>query len=346
MSKIFYERNEERYPHAPDVLERLTAEKGFAGGWAMHQKPVPKYYFDAHLHYDGKLDQSMAEGLRSAMTVWDKHDVHRVMVLFNVYGHKRGIAIPEYALDEWFPWLTVEDLQEFAGDLLVDDRFFWAAWIDHREPTPELIHHVADAGVNCIKLHNAPVIETNAPYDLWLGEDWEKVFKVISERKLPVIIHVTQRLSSSIYTGGGRNTYWTKGWENGVTYGNEDLLQAFLTCCKRHPKIPFIGAHQLHLGWDRLDELFTEYHNLYVDTTVGCMLRLYDDFYPLDQEYLRQVFIKWSDRIIFGTDTYWGGQEPNESVLLQHMRFITSLDLPADVLDRVCYDNIERILNI
>ena len=42
---VYHHDNEERYPHAADVLERQRAEDGFASGWAMHQKPAADYFF-------------------------------------------------------------------------------------------------------------------------------------------------------------------------------------------------------------------------------------------------------------------------------------------------------------
>jgi len=58
--------------------------------------------------------------------------------------------------------------------------------------------------------------------------------------------------------------------------------------------------------------------------------------------------MKWADRIIFGTDDFWFKDDklPNDIVLKQHMRFVTSLDLPGDVLDKVCHGNIERLYKI
>jgi predicted TIM-barrel fold metal-dependent hydrolase len=68
-----------------------------------------------------------------------------------------------------------------------------------------------------------------------------------------------------------------------------------------------------------------------------------DDFYPHDKEYLRSVFIKWADRILFGTDSFG---EYNEQNYLQHLHFITKLDLPQNVLDKICHGNLERLCNL
>jgi len=211
-----------------------------------------------------------------------------------------------------------------------------------------MIHDAADLGASFVKLHNAPLIEQNIPYDIWLSDEWRETFKAISDRGLPVLWHVAQRLPSIDYLGGGRNTYWDTGWEHGTKFTNEDLLQVFLACCRQFPKINFIGAHQLHIGWDRLCDLFTGYPNLYVDTTVGCSLKLHDDFYPHDKEYLREVFLRRSERIIYGTDSFWGtaGTSFRERGTLEHMRFITALDLTGGALNNICHGNIERLYGI
>jgi predicted TIM-barrel fold metal-dependent hydrolase len=373
--------NEERYPHAADVYERYAAENGFAGGWAPHQKPVPEYLFDCHIHYCGPDDDGAAARIRSAAAVWDEWSAARAMLIFKING---AAAVPRAVAgasaadgdsvdtstitipgdsgainpsviagasattgDVWISRFTAESAGALMSGFTDENRCFWSAWLDHGEPNPEIVRSAAAAGARGIKLHNAPVIENNAPYDIWLSGVWGETFGTIGELGLPVLFHVTQRLPGSAYTGGGRETYWKKGWENGVKYGNEELLQAFLECCRRHGNVTFIGAHQLHIGWDRLDRLFAELPNLCVDTTVGCSLRLCDSFYPHDKEYLRDVFIKWADRIIFGTDCFWGGEkDPDPKILRQHTRFITSLDLPDGVLQKICHGNMERIYGI
>jgi len=347
-TSYFNDELEKQFPHADDVLERMEAENGFAAGWAMHQKPVPKYVFDNHIHYNGPKDLPVSQCIKASMNNWEIYKATRAMLIINIYGESSDCDIPEYAQSSDFPWFTVEDFKKRFDDLTDKTRIFRTAWIHHKEPNPDLIRAVAAAGFNGIKLHNAPIIETNAPYDLWLSDKWQETFKTMGECDLPVLIHVTQRLPCSEYVGGRRNAYWSVGWENGVTYGNEDLLQTFLKCCKLHPNIKFIGAHQLHIGWERLNELFAEYPNLYVDTTIGCTLKTYDDFYPHDKEYLRNIFIKHSDRILFGTDRFWGSNESmfDDTTFDQHLRFIYRLDLPADVLNNICHGNIERIYNI
>ena len=338
---------EGRYPHGKDVRERKFSDGGYASGWAMHQKPVPKYYFDCHVHYCGPKAGLIADHIGPYAAKAAEMGVRRVGLMPQVYGKKwRPAAKIENVMDN-FPYYTAGELKDaLAG--LADRGVFWGPYLHYKCAEPELINAVADLGASFIKLHNAPQIEDNAPPDLWLDADWRETFAAIEERGLPVLWHVAQRLPTSEYSGGGRNTYWQTGWKKGATYTNEDLLQVFLTCCRQFPGVAFIGAHQLHLGWDRLDGLFAGYPNLYVDSTVGCTLKIYDDFYPHDKEYLRKVFVRNAGRILFGTDTFWGAERFVflETVVLEHMKFITALDLDGDSLDKICHGNLERLFNV
>ena len=341
MSKIVYKRgSEERYPHAADVLEREFAEGGFAKGWALHCKPVAQYYFDSHIHYSGG-----GEDIQKQLYIPEHLGVKRALYIFQIYGEKwNEQQKSENIMDTDFEYFTADELKKRLGGFFEDnDKYYWSAYLNYHSPEPELVHAAADMNARCIKLHNAPMIECNASHYLWYSKEWQSCFEAVEKRRLPVLWHVTQRLPSNVYTGSLRNVYWDKGWKKGVDYTNEDMLQVFLTHCRRYPGISFIGAHQLHVGWERLDELFTAHHNLYVDTTIGCQLRADDDFYPHDKEFLREIFVKWADRIIFGTDTFGVYDENN---YLRHIRFITALDLPQDALDKICYTNIEKICGI
>lgn len=337
--------NEYLYPHSPDVIERETLDDGFSKGWALHAKPYPEYFFDCHVHYAGELEDNIAGELAPGLARVSELDVKRALILIRTYGEKWE---PEDKT-VMSPFLSPAQLE----DRLVGfaDPFYWAAWIHHYSPEPNLVEAVAKLGASCIKLHNSPVIENNDPADLWLNDDWTATFKAMEKHGLPALFHVTQRLSASRYTGGGRNTYWSAGWENGTTYTNEDLLQVFLECCRRYPGINFLGAHQLHIGWPRLEELFAKHPNLYVDSTCGCLLKLHDEFYPADKAYLRDVFIRNADRILWGTDTFWNSKVAanvdswysDYKTYREHIRFIMQLDLPQDVLDKICYKNSEKL---
>jgi len=102
------------------------------------------------------------------------------------------------------------------------------------------------------------------------------------------------------------------------------------------------------MGWERLDELFEAHPNLYIDTSSGCMLPVGDTMYPNDRDFLRRFFLKWSDRVIFGADAFWGrrGDGAAEPRYYWHINFLKALDLPCEILDKICHGNIERLCRI
>jgi len=335
--------DDNRYPLSPDVVERETLDNGFSAGWGFHFRPVPAYAFDCHVHYMGNPMKPFADCTTARLAEAAKLGVPRALMILQIYD-KAQERQPDGLMDI-FPWFTLDEAKaRLAG--YDTEALPWSAYISYRDPDAKLVHAIASAGAVCMKLHNAAVIMDNAPHDVWLSPAWDETFAAMAERKLPVLFHVTQRLSASAYTNAGRNSYWKVGWPNGVTYTNEDLLQSFLAVCKRHPDVNFIGAHQLHIGWERLGALLAEYPNLYIDTTVGCTLHEEDDFYPADAEYLRNFFLQWQDRLLFGTDTFWSEETLDTGMYRRHMRFLSKLDLTQEALDKMYHGNLERLCGL
>lgn len=348
MASIRYHRgDEQRTPHAPDALERDVGDGGFSSGWAPHAKPIPDYYFDFHVHYLNADQRSIGEVIRPDLDRALAQRVKRTLLIVRAHDQKAPDLSRSTELTGDTSY-SIDTLRRLGEGLPWDENVVLSTWMYHSTPEAELVRKSRQVGARCIKLHNAPVITEAASPDLWLSPAWGEAFTAMEELGLPVLWHVTQRLSSSAYTFGARNAYWQTGWEKGITFTNQDLLDVYLTLLTRHPKLNFVAAHQLHLGWERLDALFTGYPNLYVDTTVGCTLRFFDDFYPQDKAFLRAVFIKWADRILYGTDHFWQGygNAGIEHLGNEHMNFLRALDLPHDVLQKICYGNAERLTGL
>ncbi len=336
---------EDQYPHAADVLERQVAENGFSAGWCMHAKPTVEYLYDFHVHYADITDTKVSQVIAPCETGARQEGVRRTLLILKM--HSGDKADPESGPANGDMSYTPAQLAPLLEGTLDNPAVDLSAWLHYSSADKDLVHQAKALGFRVIKLHNAPVIEDAAACDLWYSPEWQQAFGAMAQERMPVLWHVTQRLPGCTYTGGGKNTYWKTGWKNGVRYGNEELLQVFLGCLARNPTVNFVGAHQLHLGWERLDKLFAGYPNLYVDTTIGCVLKLGDSFYPHDKDYLRHVFIKWSDRILFGTDNYWMNENADYAnhMIKQHKHFLTALDLPEQALHNICHRNAERLLN-
>ncbi|MFQ6049350.1 MAG: amidohydrolase family protein [Phycisphaerae bacterium] len=318
---------DESQPHAPDVAERLTADQGFSRGWGEHFQPSEAYLIDCHVHMRDQAPEAIAQAVQHFYQRLDAWRLRRLIVLNG----------------------RPDNLDAFASVASHDDRFRWLVQPRHDEPDIDLLERAFNAGAVGVKLHNAAVITSGAPYDVWLSQPWTRIFERIARQRAAVLWHVTQRLTDSPYTGGDRNSYWSEGWKKGVTYRNHELLEAFLQVVRRWPQIPFIGAHQLHVGFDRLDELFAEHANLYIDTSIGCFVRWGDRMYRPDRQRARDFFTRHSHRILFGTDCGIGLEATEEYVFqafLGHVRYLRQLRLPDPVLQAVAHGNAERLFKL
>jgi predicted TIM-barrel fold metal-dependent hydrolase len=305
------------YPHAPDVLERETEDNGFSRGWGFHFQTSEQYWIDCHVHARGgpEFQQCLNEWFDWAVA-W------RLAKLIAVDGQPKS---PKTRF-------SYEDLAAVAKE---DSRlaFLYFPGLDHTDAEP--LEHALELGARGLKLWSPTLVIEGRQPDEFEHAKWEGVFRIVNDRQLPIVWHVTQRLTDSPYTGGGRNAYWSEGWKKGVKYTNEDLLQSFLRIARAYPKGCFIGAHQLHVGWDRLEQILEEYPNVYIDTSIGCFVRWGDVMYPEDQKKLRNFFIKYSDRIVFGTDLGVGVGQHQETYRL-----------PYTELQKVSHQNAERLFRL
>lgn len=314
-------------PHASDVEERETTDDGFSRGWGAHFQPSEDYWVDCHMHLREEDVETMLDLLES----WGDR--------LEAWRFRRAVAL------DGSP--STADAFEAAAD--ADDRLQWLVWLDPDEPDLEGLERCLEAGATGLKLHNRPVIQNAIDPSVWHSAEWNRLFDRLGEAGLPVLWHVTQRLTEAPYTGGGQNSYWETGWENGCEFTNEDLLQSFLTVVEQHPETDFVGAHQLHLGFDRLGELLAAHPNLYIDTSIGCFVRWGDRMYEEDRDRAREFFCEWDDRILFGTDCILRTELLNETLYQQflgHVRYIRQLRLPETVLQKVSHRNAERVFGL
>lgn len=314
-------------PHAPDVSERETEDDGFSSGWGAHFQPSEKYWIDFHTH----MRERDPDAISALLDPW--------LDRLNAWRLRRLVALDgSPATADAFGEVTEED-----------DRFTWLLWPEYDEADLDDLEQCLDAGARGLKLHNKAVIENAVDPTAWHSEDWAHIFERLGEAGAPVLWHVTQRHTAAPYTGGGRHSYWETGWENGAEFTNEDLLQSFLTVVEDHPDTDFVGAHQLHVGFDRLAELFESYPNLYVDTSIGCFVRWGDRLYREDRDRAREFFVDWSDRILFGTDCVLEEDLMGEYLYQQflgHIRYIRQLRLPNESLQDISHRNAERLLGL
>lgn len=316
------------YPHSPDVAARSGLDNGFSKGWGLHFQPNEAYWLDCHNHL-GK-DTTPAQ-LACMLDEWfaalDAYRLGRIMVIV-----KNPEAFPA--------------CRDVAAR---DARFNWIVRMFPDQPDLDLLRRALDHGARGVKLHNAPLMSGKAPPDIWLSDAWSRIFQALAQTNYPVLWHVTQRLSASPYHGGRPNVYWQDGAQTNHHVTNEKLLQIFLQVVRQYPPIPFIGAHQLHVGLERLGSILAETPNLLIDTSCGFVVRWADVLYDHDRDVLRRFVLAHPERILFGTDASLsaGGTDTwMIQAFLNHARFINQLQLPDDVLQQVAHANAERIFQL
>ena len=199
---------------------------------------------------------------------------------------------------------------------------------------------------------------------------WEKM----ADLGMPLIFHVND---PEEFWDADKVPDWARemGWfyGDGSYIDNEDQYRQVLAVLDRHPSLKVAFAHFFFLSaqLDRLADYLDRYPNMHVDLTPG--IEMYFNF-AREPEKTREFFIKYQDRIIYGTDIgarallrdREAGIEAEESLArievvrgflendgpfnLTHAGFLFGgreaefygINLPEDVLDKIYYQNFER----
>ncbi|MFA5857496.1 MAG: amidohydrolase family protein [Elusimicrobiota bacterium] len=184
-------------------------------------------------------------------------------------------------------------------------------------------------------------------------------FKSLETNNLPVLWHVGDPL-----------IYWdlinapehlkAKGWVYDNTYPTlEFLWQDALSVVKRHPRVNFVFAHMFFMTHNipRLSRIFEEYPNFYMDITPGSWV-YFDIAKNLDTT--REMFVKYSERIVFGSDNALRGGKFSVEKSVNHILHIRrlmesddrweagkyvlhGLNLPEEVLRKIYSSNADKI---
>jgi hypothetical protein len=91
----------------------------------------------------------------------------------------------------------------------------------------------------------------------------------------------------------------------------ESLMQHRDRFVAKHPKLIFIGAHMASLEWsvDRLAKFFDEYPNASADLAARMTQVQFQS--NADREKVRKFFIKYQDRLLYGTDLTENPPDPH-----------------------------------
>ena len=309
---------------------------------------------DIHNHLGGGKERLTAETVKKYLTEMNEAGVRTVVNLDGGWGDRLKETLA--ALDEAHPgrFLTYA-LVNFDG---IDEEN-WG------EREAKQLEEGFKAGAKGLKFHKTFGLRYRYKNGKLVPVDDPKldpVWAMCAKHNRPVIIHIAD--PAAFFTPLDRyNERWHElnsnpGW---LFYGEpfpkrQDLLDQLHRVIARHPKTTFVNTHfgnnaeDLAAVADKLDK----YPNMYVDIDAR-ISELGRQPYAT-----RKFFLKYQDRIMFGTDTpprrdayriYYRFLETDDEYFdcsashhLQGFWNIYGIFLPKEVLKKVYHENAERVL--
>lgn len=314
----------------------------------------PKFpVIDVHNHLGGGKDRLTPDVVKRYLAEMDASGVQTVVNLDGGWGDRLTETLS--ALDNAHPgrFLTFA-LVDFSG---IDDP----GWSDREARRLEASFR---AGAKGLKFHKSFGLSVRYKDGRLVPVDDPKldpIWETCAKSSRPVVIHVAD--PAAFFTPLDRfNERWHElnenpGW---LFYGEkfprrQDLLDALHRVIARHPKTTFINTHFGNNAEDlgAVAEKLDKYPNMYVDIDAR-ISELGRQPYAS-----RRFFLKYQDRILFGTDT-----TPNREAYRIYYRFLETDDeyfdcsashhrqgfwniygifLPDDVLMKIYQTNAARL---
>ena len=250
------------------------------------------------------------------------------------------------------------------------DRFIFAKYLSLRdivqyrvEPIVEEISKAKDEGYSLAKSWFGPrwrdYAEDYLPDFRIDSPRLEPVFQALEDNDLPLLIHVADP-----------DTYFRLHYQDESKYGTkEDNLAQLEAVLERHPKvrfqIPHFGAQPEIHRLSNLARWFDTFPDIIIDTASS---RWMARELSKDVVAAREFMMKYSDRILFGTDLSTNRDEAEYRAKFSALRilwetkvrheplpfedadtkdtggtFINGLDLPLPVLRRLYWENAIRV---
>lgn len=311
---------------------------------------------DVHNHLGGGAETLTPERVQRYLQEMDDAGVRTVVNLDGGWDEKLQQTVA--ALDQAHPG-------RFLTFALIDFRGFEEDGWSEREA--ERLRRSFAAGAKGLKFHKSLGLSYRDRSGKLLPVDdprLDPVWKVCGEMQRPVMIHTSD--PAAFFTPLDRfNERWHELNEhpNWLFFGDQfpsrdELLAQRNRVIARHPQTTFIGAHFGNNPEDleAVGQWLDAYPNFYVDIDAR-ISELGRQPYST-----RRFFLKYQDRILFGTDTtpradayrlYYRFLETDdeyfdtaESHHRQGFWMIYGIFLPTDVLEKIYYRNAERLLGL
>ncbi|MEM0162216.1 MAG: amidohydrolase family protein [Thermoproteota archaeon] len=197
---------------------------------------------------------------------------------------------------------------------------------------------------------------------------FEDYFKILEEKQLTLLFHVAD---PEEFWDPEKVPSWAKeqGWFYDSTYpSKQQLYEEVGNVLDKHKNLKVIFAHFYFLSSDinSASKLFDNYKNVHLDITPG--IEMYYNFSKKRNSW-REFFIKYQDRILFGTDIgdwqdvnsalarawfvrnflessseFYLPSEADSLLEPQTKKSIFGLNLPRAVLEKIYYENFVKLV--
>lgn len=320
---------------------------------------------DVHVHPRYKL-HSVPELLDEFVRVMDQQNIAVCVSLDGGLGEKLE-EHKKYLWTKYRDRFVIFANIDWQGDGQQDDPSSWAC---HR---PEFGRRMAEAlaeakrqGAVGLKIFKRLGLEYLNPDGSLVAIDdrrWDPIWTACGELGMPVLIHTADPVAffepvnrfNERWEELHRHPAWSFAGERFPTH--DELLAARNRVIARHPETVFIGAHVANYP-ENLGEVgrwLEKYPNLYVEIAAR-IAELGRQPYTA-----RAFFLKYADRILFGTDgprppsrlrPHWRMLETRDENFTyaekqyppQGLWNIYGLDLPDEVLRKVYAENAVRLI--
>lgn len=217
------------------------------------------------------------------------------------------------------------------------------------QPLHDQVDRLLSIGFDGIKM-----IEGKPTYRkiLKIGFDdpfYEDYFTCLEETRLPLLFHVAD---PEEFWDNAKVPVWAKaqGWFYDQTYPpKEQFYKEVDRVLEKHPGLKVIFAHFYFLSADieAASSFLEKNESTHLDLTPG--IEMYHNF-SMEKEAWREFFMKYGDRILFGTDIFGGERVESALAKVRLVRgFLETdegLNLPRHTLEKIYCSNFQRIVGL
>lgn len=316
-------------------------------------------------HYDFKTYWRLNDKFIKGMFCFENN---RVDYYIDVHHHSAGVKTEKefkMNIDDHFNALTglyvrkvgmifwPDQWNKYRKLIKQDKRLISYVWVPDKENfNVKFLSKVIKEGAQGIKLHTRTFCR-NKKYPLSIFEEKEsqKFYGLCAEAGLAILWHSIHGLYN-----------WEKALVKPLDYTRQDILDAQIRICKKHPKLKLIGAHMNCMSEERLAEVMDKVPNFYVDTSVKTMLFEGEQIPDKKRKRMKEIFTRHCDQFLWATDNaphiYRPPTNSNEftrnlrgfhwvqCATELHQRFFKVLDLSKEVSNMIAHGNAERLFGL